>query len=467
MPRLVRTRLSAMMFLFYFALGSWAVTLSTYLMSAPIKGGLNFSTQQVGWIYSTFAFGGMLAPLVVGLLADRLFAAQRVLGVTGLLCAGLLFLAANWCDTNFPRMDEAYRQAAAQEQVQGRPVLEQYARLEAASGVAAPAAINPLRDEVRRALDRVNDNPAVRSAADAAFGPLFALMLAYCISLQLGLTLTTVTTLRNLPDPGGFSRTRLFGTVGWIVTGNVVGLALTSVSSEPLYLATAATAIFAVYAFTLPSTPPKGTGRSVAEAFGLPALRLFRDRSFTIFVIVAFISTAMNQFYGVYAHRYLTDLGIGEPVQIMTLGQVCEVGVMFAIPWLGPRRRMKVLMVAGLIGWVVRGFTLTWGWIPAVIAVGVPMHGWSYAFYFIVAATYLDREAPPTLRASAQGIITFVSGGIGVWAGNLFAGWVVDAHRTGTVIDWSAVWQVPMIGSAIALLIFVVMFRQPPVHKTP
>ena len=79
MPAYVRTRLSAMMFLFYFALGSWAVTLSTYLMSAPVKGGLNFTTAEVGWVYSTFAIGGVTAPLFVGLLADRLFPVERIL----------------------------------------------------------------------------------------------------------------------------------------------------------------------------------------------------------------------------------------------------------------------------------------------------------------------------------------------------------------------------------------------------
>src|SRR5437870_6860577 len=129
MPRLVRTRLAAVMFVFFFSLGAWVVTLSTYLMSAPIKGGLNFSTNQVGLIYSAFAFGGMLAPLAIGLLTDRLFRAERVLGVASLISAGLLFTAAWWCDDNFPKMDAAYRAAAAQVHVDGRPVLEQYDRL--------------------------------------------------------------------------------------------------------------------------------------------------------------------------------------------------------------------------------------------------------------------------------------------------------------------------------------------------
>jgi MFS family permease len=97
-----------------------------------------------------------------------------------------------------------------------------------------------------------------------------------------------------------------------------------------------------------------------------------------------------------------------------------------------------------------------------VVAVAVPMHGWSYAFFYIVAASYLDREAPPALRASAQGILTFASGGAGVWAGNLFAGAVVDAYRTGTVVDWPGVWAVPLVGCLAAAVIFLLFFRPPP-----
>ncbi len=442
MPRLVRTRLSVMMFLFFFAVGSWIVTLSTYLMSDPVKGGLNFTTVEVGWVYSTFAFGGMIAPLAIGLLADRLFAAERVLGASGLLCAALMFAAARWCDAHFPRADDAYRRAAAAE-----GVLDKLDRAD-----ADPA--------VRAALDRATDAPAVRRAAAEAFGPLFGLMLAYCTSFQLGLTLTTVIALRNLIDPAEFSRVRLFGTIGWIVAGNVVGLALASVSPQPLYLAAGASAALGAYAFTLPHTPPKGTGRTPTEALGLPALGLFRDRSFGVFVGVAFVCTAMNQFYAVYAHRYLTDLRVPNPASVMTLGQVCEVACMFAIPLVGPNRRMKALMTLGLLGWVARGAALTSGWVPAVVAVGVPMHGWSYAFFSITAATYLDREAPSHLRASAQGILTFISG-VASWAGNVFAGWVVERHRDGPAIDWPPVWLFPLLGCSVALMVFLVYFKPP------
>jgi hypothetical protein len=282
------------------------------------------------------------------------------------------------------------------------------------------------------------------------------------------MTLTTVIGLRNLADPGNrFAGVRLYGTVGWIAAGWALGLFLRAVSSDALYLAAAGSAVVGLYAFTLPRTPPMGTGRSVPEMVGLPALGLFRDRSFVVFVLVAFLTTAMNQFYVVYGHRYLTDHGVPKPERVMTLAQVVEVGCMFALPLLRPRDRMKGLMLLGLGGYALRGLVMATEWTPAVVAVGVPMHGTGYTFFLLVASTYLDREAPPHLRASAQGIITFVSGGVGVWAGNTFAAAVVDHYRVVTAIDWHAVWLVPLAVCTVVCLAFAALFYPPPASSWP
>jgi nucleoside transporter len=460
MPRLVRTRLAVVMFTFYFSLGAWVVTLSTFLMSAPIKGGLNFTTGEVGLIYSAFAFGGMLAPLVIGVLTDRLFRAERVMGSCCIVGGVLLFAAGGWCDENFTLMDKAYRTSAAAQHVDGRPALEQLQRLE--THQTSPEDAGPLREHVRVALDRVNDDPAVRRVASNAFGPLFGLMLIYCIFMQLALTLTTVVTLRNLADPThDFGRVRLFGTIGWVAAGIAVEACFRPATTDVFYVASAASFLSGFYAFTLPATRPKGTGRSLAEAFGLPALKLFKDRSFVVFVVIAFLTTTLNQFYVVYAHRFLSDLGVPRPAAVMTVAQFCEMGCMFALPFLGPKKRMKMVMAIGLGGYALRGAVLATGWVPGVLALGVPMHGWGYCFFFLVAAMYLDREAPPHLRASAQGIITFVSGGIGVWTGNMLAGSVVEHHRLGTVIDWTDIWLFQCAGATLLFFAFIALFHAP------
>ena len=462
--RFVRTRLSVMMFAFYFSIGAWVVTLSTYLMSAPFAGGLYFTTVELGWIYSASAVGGMIAPLSIGLLTDRLFRAERVLAAASFVSAVLLAFAGWICDDAQPKMREAYEAAASTQTVDGRPALEQLARHHDPNDPTDES----FRDRVRKALDPVSDDPVVRRVAADAFWPLFAIMLGYCLFMQLSLTLTTVIGLRNVPDPAhDFSRVRLFGTVGWIASGFVVEAFFQPATTDVLYVGAAGALFTGFSAFTLPATRPLGTGRSAFEAFGLPALALFKDRSFVIFVLVAFVATAMNQFYVVYAHRYLKDQGIPGPALVMTVAQFVEVACMFALPYLRPKDWMKPLMIFGLAGYTLRCVVLAIGWTPAVIALGVPMHGWGFTFFFLVASTYLDREAPPHLRGSAQGIITFISGGIGVLTGNAFSSIVVDRYRQGTIIDWNKVWEVPLVVCVGAMLVFVLLFQTPKVSRRP
>ena len=218
MPRLVPARLAVMMFLFYFALGAWIVTLSTFLMSAPTRGGLNFTTAA-GRAGSTrrSPFGGLLAPLLVGLLADRLFAAERVLGVSACSRPGCCSPPAGGATptsrgSTTPTAPRGGRRA-------GRPL-----------------------DPPARS-DRVNDDPEVRRGRAPTRS-------ARCSALMLGVLPSACSwrsrsppcmALRNLPDPGtAFGRVRLFGTVGWIAAGFAVGAAARARSRpKPLYLAAA------------------------------------------------------------------------------------------------------------------------------------------------------------------------------------------------------------------------------------
>ena len=410
-------RLAAMMFLLYFALGAWSLSFPSYQLARPGVG-LAFTSGQVAWVASAFALAGMAATPLVGLLADRLFRADRLLAVTSLVAAGFLAAAAAWCDHR--------------------------------AAVTATAA-----------------DPA--GAAAGTFGPLFALMLGVHFHLQLALTLGTVVALRNLPDPGGFSRSRMWGTVGWVVAGNAVALVLVGVSTQPVYLGAAAFAALGVYALTLPATPPAGrgtAGRTLGEAFGLPAVALFGNRSFAVYVAVTVVVVAMNQFYGVYAHRFLTDRGLTPAERYLTLGQAAEVGILFVVPWLHPTRRLKALLLVGLGGWVVRALALRYGSDAVILTLGVPMHGWAFAFFQVVGAVYLDREAPAHLRASVQAVLAFVTGGLGNFAGNLFAGAVVAAHTADAVVDWPAVWVTPLVGCSAAFALFALLFR-PPAERSP
>jgi MFS family permease len=135
---------------------------------------------------------------------------------------------------------------------------------------------------------------------------------------------------------------------------------------------------------------------------------------------------------------------------------------MAATPWLLRRFGFKYVMMFGLGGFVLRNALLCSGSTPWVVAVGLPMHGWSYAFYGMVGAHFVDREAPPHLRAGAQALVTFLANGPAVLIGNVIAGRVVEAHRMEGITNWESVWFVPLVGYVFAIAIFIVLFREPP-----
>lgn len=462
-PERNRRRLSGMMFGQYLIMGSWAVTLGTFLMSSPPKGGLNFPPAYAGWIYSTLAFAAIITPLFTGLLADRLFNAEKLLGLAHILGGCLLAAAAWWCQDQQPRIEEAFRTAAATELVDGVPALEREARLDVAPNAKA-------QQEIRDALQRANSGAAVQEKVEAAFAPLLGLWFGYALCCIFSTTMCNVVAFRNLRDPKhSFGKVRLFGTLGWIAAGLLLGSLINPVSPWPLFLAAGFSALFGFYCFSLPNTPPSGHARSLVEAFGLPALSLFREVPFRVLILSALVISAVQQFYVVYANRYLTELRAPAPAAVQTLAQVSEVLCLMFFPFVINRLGFKGAMAIGILGWVIRNSLFATGSLNLVVGVALPLHGLSYACFFLVASMYVDRKAPLHLRASAQGIFTFVAAGAGTLLGNWMSAKIVQAQTTGDSVAWMNVWLVPAAISGAVLLMFLFFFTtvaEQPIAKT-
>ena len=416
MDRSVPPRLAGMMFLQYFGLGAWVIALSRYLITAPDAGGLGFKATEVGFIYTTLAVGGLIGPLFIGVLADRYFAAEKLLAVLHAFMAVMLVAAGAWCDSH-----------------------------------AGP-----------------NANPA------AAVNPLFGIMLGVSIATQTTIVLTNVISFRNLVRTGNYGYLRLMGTLGWAIAGVLTGWVFRPISPDPLYVAAATSVVMAVFSAYLPHTPPKGVGRSIGEVIGLPAVQLFRDRSFVVFALCLFFGNALNQFYGLFAPAYLADIGVkldlGKygvlgPDVVMTIAQYLEMGCMALVPLLLTRVKLKWIMAAGLAGWALRGGLLYLGNVPLVVAVAVPMHGWAFAFFGMMAMVFVDREAPQHLRAGGQALVAFLASGPAALLGNIVSSRVVLANRTPNGRDWDAVWLIPFVGYVVIVVVFVLLFREPPAKE--
>jgi nucleoside transporter len=463
----LRLRLSVMMFLQYFIWGSWGVVIFTFVSQLPTAGGLNFPGDLVGWVGSALPLGAMISPVLIGLFADRFFATEKVLVVLHLAGAGLLAWAAWTCDQNVPKIKDAFETAARAEKVGAGDLLQGLAheaeltkQLASDQSEQARRELQDLQREIKTAVTRVNRTPQVTEAVGNSFRTLIALLIAYALCFMPTLTLTNTISFRNLSDPDRlFGGIRVLGTIGWIAGGLAVDFFLNGISTQPLYVAAAASVVLGLFCFTLPHTPPSGGARTLGDALGLPALTMLKRPSYLVFMICTFLITIVTAFYFQQGNPFLTDIKAPHPVALQTIGQASEIIFMLLIPvglaWLGT----KGMLVVGMLAWCLRfGIFATLN-IPAIIAIGLPLHGICYDFFFVVAYLYVDRQAPPHLRGAAQGVITFVALGLGQFVGNQVAGQVIEMFKDGNVVLWSQVWLVPLAGAAVAALLFTLLFR--------
>jgi nucleoside transporter len=395
MPDSLKIRLGLMMFVNYIVWGAWYVTISTYLTST-----LHFSGTQTGAVFGTTAVAALISPFFVGLVADRLFATEKVMAVLYGLGAILMYM-----------------------------------------------------------ITQVTSFPAV-----------YTLVLLFCLSYFPTISLTNSITMQSLKDPGrDFPPIRVMGTLGWIFIGLVVGFMKVEASTTPFLLAAGAAILMCIISLTiLPHTPPKAKGSKVKarDILGLDALAMVKDRSFLIFVIASVLACVPLTFYYSFTNAYLNDVGVENAAGKMTLGQISETAVMLAMPLIFRIVSVRGVLLIGLLSWAVRYVLLAYGNPGAgmwMFYSAIVLHGVCYDFFFVTGQLYTDQEAPPHLRSTAQGFITFLTYGVGMLVGSLLSGYFVDYFTTavgGQVIrNWRGFWMSSATMSFVIMLLVFLFFR--------
>jgi len=390
----LRVRLSTMMFLEYFIWGAWYVTLGTWL-----AGSLHFTGEQIGLAAGTTAVGAILAPFFVGIVADRFFATQKVLGLLHVVGAVLLFVA----------------------------------------------------------------------SIQTSFTAFYVLILLYCLAFMPTLSLANSLAFRQMDDPKEeFGAIRVLGSGGWIVAGLLIGTLRLEATSTPMRLAALASLLMGLYSFTLPATPPLARTEkfSLESIFPREAMKLLGERSMLIFVIASFLICIPLQFYYAFTNLFLNQTGVSNAAGKMTGGQMSELICMLLIPWFFRRLGVKYMLIAGMLAWVARYLLFAYGNVNAhmwMLWGGILLHGICYDFFFVTGQIYIDRKAPLHLRAAAQGIIIFITYGLGMFVGSWLSGAVVShyalAAPVGTATyDWKSIWLFSAGASAIVLLLFLFTF---------
>jgi len=368
-------------------------------LSTYLTNALHFTGTQAGSIFGTTALASMISPFFVGLIADRFLSTERVLSALHFIGAILL-----------------WRVASAQ-----------------------------------------------------TFGAVYGLLLAYCLCYFPTIALTNSLTLQHVKDAGrDFPLIRVFGTLGWIAIGVAVGSMGFEKSARPFLLAAGASVVMGLFSLMLPHTPPvaRGEALSIRVVLGLDALVMLKDRSFFVFAIASILACVPLTFYFSFTNDYLNDVHFANAAGKMTLGQVSEVGMMLVMPFILRHMSVKRILMLGLAAWTVRYTLLAFGdagrgaW---MFYVAILVHGVCYDFFFMTGQLYTDQQAPAHLRSAAQGFLTFMTYGVGMYAGSLISGNALDFFTTGSGADavrnWKTFWLTSAAGAFAILLIVGVMFR--------
>ena len=370
--------------------------------------GLHFSGAQIGLAAGTTAVGAMVAPFFVGLLADKLFDTRLVLAVLHGLGAVLLFFASR----------------------------------------------------------------------QAAFGALYPLLLLYCLAFMPTLALTNSLAFRQMREPQQeFGPIRVLGTAGWIVAGLMVGRLGLESTAHTVEIAAAASLAMALYCLTLPRTPPlaREAAANQGGVFPREALAILQERPVAIFALASFLICIPLQFYYAFTNLFLNETGVHNAAGKMTGGQFSELGCMLLIPWFFQRLGVKGMLTAGMLAWVARYACFAYGDAGSrmpMLWLGIVLHGICYDFFFVTGQIYIDRKAAPALRGAAQGLITFLTYGVGMFVGSWVSGAVVERYTAAPIAGttghaWRPIWLIAAGASGTALVIFLLLFRDREDRRDP
>jgi nucleoside transporter len=384
--------LASMMFLEYFIWGAWYVTLGTY-MSGHFSQDMGIDIR-IGATYGALAVATMISPFFIGMIADRFFSAQKIMGVLHLSGAALLFLAT---------------------------------KIEHST-------------------------------------TFYWVILAYSLLYMPTIALSNSVAFSQMSDPGKqFPWIRVFGTLGWIAAGILIGQLGIEKTSSTFYMAAVVSAGLGLLSFVLPNTPPKAKAAGASEAFGTDAFVLFKEKPYLIFFIAAILVCIPLSFYYGFANPFLNEIGFENAASKMTLGQVSEAVFILAIPFLFNRIGVKKMLLLGMTAWILRYVCFAYGNLENswMLYGGIILHGICYDFFFVTGYMYTEKKAGEKIKNAAQGLFTFATYGVGMFIGTWFSGYIVDQNKTAAdTHNWQNIWQVPAYIALGVLIYFIVFFKE-------
>ncbi|MDF1574059.1 MAG: nucleoside permease [Bacteroidales bacterium] len=387
-----RLQLSTMMFLQYFIWGTWYVTLNTYLGQT-----LGFTATQIGLCYGTFAISAMISPFFVGLIADKYFATEKVLGSMHILGAVLLIVASRATTFQF-----------------FYPALLLYTLTYAPT----MALSNSLSFHQM-------DNPGKQFPGVRVLGTI-GWIVANNVIGWLGYTLTV--------------EQLYVGAAASLMLG-FYSFTLPHVPPKKEKKANLKELI----------------GLDALSLFKSRAFATIMIASVLIFIPVSFyfgFTASFMSDIGIPTDIIPNRISMGQMAEILFI-----LILPFFITRFGVKRVLFIGITAWLVRFLLfaNGDAESGVW---MIYTAIILHGVCYDFFVVTGQIFVDEKAPDNLKSSAQGLITFATYGLGMFIGTWFAGRTIDSLTVGGVADWEKIWYVPTVIAAVILVIFIFLFRE-------
>ncbi|RNI40259.1 MFS transporter [Hanamia caeni] len=270
---------------------------------------------------------------------------------------------------------------------------------------------------------------------------------------------------------------RVYGTIGFIVALWVVSLLHIETTAEQFYVASIASLVLGLYAFTLPKCPPMLNSRvkkSLADALGLQSFALFKNRKMAVFFLFAMLLGAALQLTNAYGDTFLHDfanipayknlIAVKYPAIIMSISQVSETLFILAIPFFLKRFGIKKVMLISMFAWFFRFGLFAYGnpgdglW---MIILSCIVYGMAFDFFNISGSLFVESQTDPSIRASAQGLFMMMTNGVGAVLGSSISGIIIDRFYTNpdNSKDWHGIWTSFSLYALAVAILFMFLFK--------
>lgn len=398
----IKSRLTVMNFLQFFVWGTWLISIGGYL-----GGTLHFTGSQIGSVFSTLGIASLFMPSLMGIVADKWLNAEKVLGICHLISATMLLWASTITE----------------------PVMFFWVML---------------------------------------FNSMF-----YMPTIALNNTVSYIILEENnfniIKD---FPPIRVWGTIGFIAAMWIVDLCGWKSNNVQLIFSAVSAFLLALYTFTLPKCPPqksKSTG-SLLSILGLDAFVLFKQQQMAVFFLFAMLLGISLQITNAFGGSFLESFnathpgtfGVKHPILLLSISQISETLFILTIPYFLRRFGIKKVMLISIFAWVFRFGLFAIGDPGSglgLLILSMIIYGMAFDFFNISGSLFVEKESPSHIRASAQGLLIFMTNGLGSMIGGYCSGLVVEHFTQNGISDWHHIW-LAFAGYALVLgIIFPLIFK--------